>query len=96
MGIKRGAILYKATKDRTGRPKFWTEILPGLRKKYKPGQKIKILMTVDGGNSVEKDLFEFTVIKAYPYHVSVADRYGIRSSFQYVELEQARSQKGTA
>ena len=53
-------------------------------------------MTVDGGNSVEKDLFEFTVIKAYPYHVSVADRYGIRSSFQYVELEQARSQKGTA
>lgn len=46
-------------------------------------------MTVGSGDCVEKVLVEFMVLKAYPYHVSVVDRYGIRSSFQYVELEQA-------
>ena len=89
MERKRREVLFRAPRGQAEKPKFRTAMIPELRKKYKPGQKIEILMAVSDEYCAGKVVVEFTVIEAYPYHVTVADRCGGRTSFQYVELEQA-------
>lgn len=47
---------------------------------YKPGEKIKIIASVIIDGRERQRPTEYTVIKQYPHHILVIDKYGIRRS----------------
>ena len=70
---------------------FHTDDLPRLRRKYKAGTRMHVLVNnVDESQESKKVRKKFTVIKAYPFHVNCKEDhgYGHLRSFGYFELEQ--------
>ena len=93
MGLKKGTALPQRTILQRGG--YRKEEMAELRKKYKPGQKLKIMIaekTNDINGVGVNALQEFTVEKAYKHHVSMKNRAGFLTSFRYVELEQVAAE----
>lgn len=64
--------------------------LKRLRKKYKPGMRLRItIINVDGMEAAKAERKQYTVVRPYPYHVNCIDNdgYGHLRSFGYFELE---------
>lgn len=64
-----------------------------LRRQYKPGQKIAVVVREETGKQnlyCRKKRKEYTVVEIHNHHLSCRDENGRRESFGYVELEQIK------
>ena len=73
--------------------RFCVGDIPMLRQKYRPGQtlilKRRELVRIGTMKPYVKIYREqVTVAGVYPYHVGVVNKYGVRESLNYFELEE--------
>ncbi len=67
--------------------RYRTRDIPHIRRKYKPGMRIRVIKEADDGSIKSSRIL--TATEVYKHHLSCIDIYGRRESFEYIELEQA-------
>ncbi len=75
-----------------------TESIKRLKKKYAPGQVIRLkgeedLRGFGDAEEARSRVRKYTVVKTFPHHVSCLSESGFRESFGYLETERRRVRK---